>query len=54
MEFKLHWLDGKTEKAEGDSIADAFMKAGYSAGAIKALDYYEEIKSGDMEKEEQS
>lgn len=41
--FMLHWLDGKTEIAEGDDIASAFSALGYGAGAIKALDYYEPI-----------
>lgn len=42
--YKLHWLDNKTEIIKGFDIADAFMRAGYGAGALRALDYYEEIK----------
>ena len=42
-QFKLYWLDGTTEIIEGYSIANAFMRAGYGAGAVKALDWYEEI-----------
>lgn len=42
--FILHWLDGKDEIIEGYSISDAFMKAGYGSGALRALDYYEEKK----------
>jgi len=41
--FKLYWLDGKEEVVEGTSIADAFMRAGYGNGAIRALDYYEQL-----------
>ena len=41
--FKLHWLDGNTELASGETIADAFSKAGYGASAIKVLDWYEEL-----------
>lgn len=41
--FKLHWLGGKTEIVEGLDIADAFRRAGYGAGAIGALDWYEEV-----------
>lgn len=41
FKFKLFWLDGKTEIVVGNSIADAFNKAGYGSGAIAALDYYE-------------
>ena len=42
--YILHWLDGTTEEIEGNSISDAFTRAGYGAGALRALDYYEEIK----------
>ena len=41
--FKLYWLSGKTETIEGDSISDAFTHAGYGQGAVRALDWYEEI-----------
>ena len=42
--FKLFWLDGVTEIISGNSIAEAFTNAGYGAGALAALDYYEIIK----------
>lgn len=42
--FILHWLDNRTETVYGESISDAFMRAGYGAGALRALDYYEEVK----------
>lgn len=42
--FILHWLDNSEEKVSGIDIADACRKAGLGAGAIRALDYYEEIK----------
>lgn len=41
--FKLHWIDGKVDVVEGTDIADAFSKAGFGAGALKALDWFEEI-----------
>ena len=41
--FKLYWLDGKVELIYGNTISDAFNKAGYGAGALRALDYHEEI-----------
>lgn len=41
--FKLFWLDGKEEIVKGTDIANAMNKAGYGAGALAALDYYEEI-----------
>lgn len=40
--FKLHWLHGDTEVIKGNTIAEAFMLAGYGGGAIRALDWYEE------------
>lgn len=48
--FKLYWSikdkDGnqETEIIHGTDTADAFRNAGYGGGAIRALDYYEEIK----------
>lgn len=42
--YILHWLGGNTQEVEGDSIASACNNAGIGAGAIKALDYYEEVK----------
>lgn len=42
--FRLHWWDGKVEEVHGNNIADACMKAGIGAGALPALDYWEEIK----------
>ena len=42
--FVLYWLDGKVEEIQGYSIADAFSRAGYGNGAIRALDYWEEKK----------
>lgn len=41
-QFTLYWLDGLREIITGTSIADAFNKAGYGAGALRALDFYEE------------
>lgn len=42
--FILHWLDGSKNVAKGEDIAQAFTLAGFSAGALPALDYYEEVK----------
>lgn len=42
MKFILHWLSGRIETVEGKDIASAFTKAGYGAGAIAALDYFDE------------
>jgi hypothetical protein len=43
--FILHWKDGKKEEVTGNDITSAFNNAGYSQGAIRVLDYYEEVKS---------
>lgn len=40
--FTLHWLGGKTEEVVGTDIADACRRAGIGAGALPALDYFEE------------
>jgi len=40
--FKLHWNPNNTEIIHGTSIADAFTKAGYGAGALRALDFHSE------------
>lgn len=53
-QFKLHWLDGKIELVEGIDIADAFSKAGYGAGAIRALDYFEEVGNEDHSNDPES
>jgi hypothetical protein len=42
--FKLHWIGGDTEIVDGTDIADAFRRAGYGGGAIRALDWYEELE----------
>ena len=42
--FRFHWLGGKVETAKGFDVADAFRKAGYGGGAIRALDWVEEVK----------
>lgn len=41
--FKFYWRDGTSNKYLGRDVADAFTKAGYGAGALAALDYWEEI-----------
>lgn len=42
--FIFYWLDRESEEGEGYSVADAFTRLGYGAGALKALDYFEEVK----------
>lgn len=38
--FTVFWRDGKREVFPGETIADAFNKAGYSVGALGAMDFY--------------
>lgn len=52
MKFILHWLDGKVEEVEGNSISDAFTRAGYGAGAIRALDWYDIVAKKEIENEQ--
>ena len=41
--FILHWLDRKEQTIVGTDIKDAFNRAGYGAGAVAAVDYWEEV-----------
>jgi hypothetical protein len=45
--FTLFWLDGYSEIVEGRDITDAVNKAGYSQGALKALDFWAENTPND-------
>lgn len=38
--FTLFWLTGEKNVVEGTDVADAMNKAGYSNGALRALDFY--------------
>ena len=42
--YKLYWLDGHQEIIEGNDAVDAFNRAGIGRGALRVLDYYEEVK----------
>lgn len=48
--FKLHWVTGPDEiissentGSQWQTLTNAFSEAGYSAGALRALDYWEEV-----------
>lgn len=45
--FKLFWKTGDTQIVKGRDVAQAMTLAGYSRGALGALDYWEEIKNPD-------
>lgn len=40
--YIIYWKSGEYELVRGTSIADAFRRAGYGAGALRALDFYAE------------
>lgn len=40
--FTLYWINGKRNVIKGTDIADAFSRVGYGAGALPALDWYDE------------
>lgn len=47
--FTLFWLNGQRETVEGLNPADAMNRAGYGAGAVRALDFYAEGDRHDYE-----
>ena len=40
--YTLFWLTGEVELVKGNSISEAFTLAGYSSGALGAVDFYSE------------
>lgn len=42
--FYVYWLHGTTSKLKGETITDAFRRAGLGAGAVRAVDFYHEDK----------
>jgi rRNA maturation protein Nop10 len=42
--FKIHWYDKKESVIHGFDIEDAFRKAGYGGGILRAIDYWEKIE----------
>jgi len=43
-QWRFFWRSGHVEIGEGKTVKDAFTSPGYSAEAIGALEYYEEVK----------
>lgn len=41
--YRFHWGDKKVDESKGYSVADAFRRLGYGGGALRALDYWEEV-----------
>jgi hypothetical protein len=48
--YRFFWLSGMVSEGEGYDVADAFRRLGYGGGALRALDYYEQI-DGQAEQE---
>jgi len=42
MKYTFFWLDGSQQVLEGKAPEHALGRAGYSAGAIRALDFFAE------------
>lgn len=42
-EYRLYWRDGSQETVYGETISHAMNSAGIGGGALRALDYWEEI-----------
>ena len=47
-EYVLFWLNGDKTVVHGTNVADAMNNAGFTSGAVRALDFYDE---GDREDE---
>lgn len=48
--FRFHWRDGKIDEGDGRDVADAFSRLGYGGGAIRALDWHEDITTPEAER----
>jgi len=46
--YRLHWKDGKVEMIRGTSISEACKSSGIGGGAVKVIDFYEEVKELDF------
>lgn len=54
LSFKFVWNDGKEEIGKGRDAADALTRLGYGGGAVRALDYYQEIKGDGAQEDEET
>jgi hypothetical protein len=50
--YIFHWLCRKPSTGYGTSPEDALTRLGYGNGAIRALDYYEEVENPSTDTEE--
>ena len=44
--YIIYWRSGESQLVEGRDIADAFTRAGYGAGALRAVDFYDATTNG--------
>lgn len=42
--FRFYWIGSDYVDGEGHTPEEAFANLGYGSGAVKALDYYKELK----------
>ena len=47
--YRFYFRSGHLDEGKGHDVADAFRRLGYGGGAIRALDFYEEIDEGPSE-----
>lgn len=47
--FTFYWKTGDREVFDGESAGDALTRAGYSHGALRALDFYATGKCEDYQ-----
>lgn len=49
MKFTLYWLTGDKDIVEGEDIAQAITLAGFSQGAVPALDFHAKGENSEYE-----
>lgn len=47
--FTLYWKTGTRQVVEGENILQAMALAGYSRGAVRALDFYAKGDNGEYQ-----
>ena len=47
--YRFHWISGGHTDSDGASVDEAFTKLGYGVGALKAVDYYEDLTKKQLE-----
>lgn len=49
--FRLHWDGGRTTDVRGPDAVTAMNRAGVGRGALRALDYFEDITAKEADDE---